>query len=146
MQASSYSSTLSCFNQIIRTDGYYGLYKGGSIIVTTNSIRSSINIALYTSLKHKLNYKNHFLKGFIPGCITGTLFTLLACPLERIKCIMQTPNIYKSSYECIAELYKKEKLAGMFRGFVITGIRDFIGFGVFFGTYEAIKGKIHDNH
>ena len=98
MQASSYSSTLSCFNQIIRTDGYYGLYKGGSIIVTTNSIRSSINIALYTSLKHKLNYKNHFLKGFIPGCITGTLFTLLACPLERIKCIMQTPNIYKSFY------------------------------------------------
>jgi solute carrier family 25 (mitochondrial carnitine/acylcarnitine transporter), member 20/29 len=146
MQHSKYASTKECLNEIIKIEGTLGLYKGVSSILLTSPIRSSFNITLYSYLKYYTNFENNFIKGFVPGCITGVALTILACPVERVKCTMQVHNMLTSSLSCMISIYRSKGIYGLYKGIFITLIRDFIGYGIFFGTYEYIKGSIIKNN
>lgn len=142
MQNSVYSSTRSCFQEIIKQEGFKGLFRGATSILITMPMRSAMNIYLYSSLKKNYEHLPYFYKGFLSGCITGSLFGVFACPIERIKCVMQVSSEFSSSWKCAVNLYHTIGLNGIYRGFLITLCRDVLGFGVFFGTYELIKGNI----
>lgn len=143
MQNSKYPSTKSCLKELLKNEGLSGLYKGASTIIVTSPIRSSFSISFYTFLKHKFSSYDHFAKGFLAGCITGTVLSIVACPVELVKCEMQVPNSYKSTGDCAKKIFLKSGFPALYKGFMCTALRDFFGFGVFFGVYEEIKGLIH---
>ena len=144
MQNKKYSSTISCLQEILRADGLRGFYRGASSIFLFNPIRSSVNIVAFSWLKKHIKTENHFFKGFVAGSITGGTLTILTCPVEMVKCAMQVPNSYHSTYFCAYTIYKKFGLSGLYRGLYSTALRDSVGFGIFFGVYEFTKGKIHE--
>lgn len=128
----------------MKSEGLPGFYRGAASLVATVPLRSSFNITLYSHIKHSNNYSNHFLRGFIPGCIAGGVLSVFVCPIEMVKCTMQVSKEFKSSYECMRELYSRQGLKYLFRGLAATFARDILGIGVFFGVYEFIKGTIHE--
>lgn len=146
MQSSTYPSTISCFQQIIREEGLNSLFRGATSILVTTPLRSAVSIPLYSWLKNKHMFKHNFTQGFVSGWITGGLLSLAACPIERIKCVMQVSNYYKSSAECASHLYSTIGVLGIYRGLTITILRDSLGFGVFFGAYEEVKRLILEKH
>lgn len=145
MQQYSYPSTRSCIQETLKLEGVRGFYRGVFTLIATVPLRSSFNITLFSHLKHKQTTSNYFVKGFIPGFYTGSVLALLVCPVEMVKCYMQISSEFRTSSECFRVLNKRNGPLFFMRGLGITLARDSIGFGMFFGVYELIKGTIHDS-
>jgi solute carrier family 25 carnitine/acylcarnitine transporter 20/29 len=78
-------------------------------------------------------------------CIAGGLSALpttaLMAPSERIKCLLQTAPTgkYDGMMDCAKQLYQTGGVASLYRGTVLTLMRDVPGSIAWFGTYEAVK-------
>ena len=89
---------------------------------------------------------NHFVAGSIAGCATFFIST----PTEYIKCRAQMLNAdpslaattYKrnnSSLTIAIDTIRQRGFKGLFLGGTVTAIRDAVGYGFWFATYEASK-------
>lgn len=51
---------------------------------------------------------------------------------------MQVDNRYCSPWDCFIKTFKQSGAPGIFKGLGVTGVRDFLGYGLYFATYEAL--------
>lgn len=81
--------------------------------------------------------KNPILNSFYSGFISGGLTSIIISPTELIKTFQQiNPKI------TIKEIINQNSLL---RGFSHTFIRDSIGFGIYFSTYNYLQTKWQNN-
>lgn len=78
-------------------------------------------------------------------CIAGGLSaiptTIVMAPVERIKCLLQTSSTgqYKGFMDCAKSVYQSGGLKSLYRGTVLTLLRDGPGSVAWFGMYEWTK-------
>uniref|UniRef100_A0A3B3E1U0 Si:dkey-150i13.2 n=1 Tax=Oryzias melastigma TaxID=30732 RepID=A0A3B3E1U0_ORYME len=110
------------------------------------------------------------LKNFVAGGVGGTCLLLVGHPLDTVKVILQTQPrasaLYSGVYDCFChivvrqvqsrsgesryagpldcafKLYKDRGIHGVYRGTVLTLIRDVPSTGLYFLTYEYLKGAL----
>jgi solute carrier family 25 carnitine/acylcarnitine transporter 20/29 len=95
---------------------------------------------------------------WMSGAFAGTVTTVVANPVEHIRIRMSpffslfsshmpndsglqtqpTPRIYAGPLDCVAKLYANGGLAQVFRAQIPCMIRDGVGMGCYFLTYEAL--------
>ncbi|RDD44895.1 Mitochondrial basic amino acids transporter [Trichoplax sp. H2] len=91
---------------------------------------------------------------FIAGSIAGTFQSGVACPMELVKTWMQLQSEndtnklangkknasvkFRSSFHCLHHVYKTYGLKGCYRGMNLTVLREAIGCGTYFSSYDAI--------
>lgn len=86
-------------------------------------------------------YPAHFLAGALAGLATWVIST----PTELIKCRAQTGSISSSttssvsSWQIARQTFARSGLPGLYEGGVVTSVRDAVGYGFYFWTYEASK-------
>ncbi|KAL6972798.1 Mitochondrial arginine transporter bac2 [Sarracenia purpurea var. burkii] len=93
-------------------------------------------------------------KGVVLGGVgTGAIQSLILSPVElvKIRLQLQTANREKTlaahrhrgPVSVARTIFRTEGLKGMYRGLTITVLRDAPAHGVYFGTYEYVREKLH---
>ncbi|OXB66229.1 hypothetical protein ASZ78_000654 [Callipepla squamata] len=128
--------------------GVRGLYKGMAapiIGVTPMFAVCFFGFGLGKKLQQKkpddiLTYPQLFAAGMLSGVFT----TAIMAPGERIKCLLQIQAAtgetkYSGSLDCAKQLYREAGIRGVYKGTVLTLMRDVPASGMYFMTYEWLK-------
>lgn len=81
---------------------------------------------------------------------------LVMVPAERIKCLLQIQQSqsnkgeskvkqYKGFGDCAKQIYQQDGLRGLYKGMVLTLMRDVPGCMVYFGVYTVAKNALGDS-
>lgn len=89
----------------------------------------------------------------IAGGFSALPTALVMVPAERIKCLLQiqqqssgkkSTQQYKGFGDCAAQLYRQDGLRGLYKGMILTLMRDVPGCMVYFGVYTVAKNALGD--
>jgi len=81
----------------------------------------------------------------LSGLGTGVAQVSFITPIEGIKCLLQgqkNHQFYTGTADCIKKVYEVAGIRGLFRGLLVTTLRDTPTFGVYFLSYEWFKRSI----
>jgi len=79
-------------------------------------------------------------QNLISGAFSGFLSLSIYVPGDLLKCRAQIRKDKNFSYmKEIQLIVKSEGIKGLYRGFMITALRDIPGWGIYFATYEKLK-------
>lgn len=81
---------------------------------------------------------------FVSGTVAGLANSIVAGPVEhiRIRCqaaaTLEPPSTFKGPLDCLSQIYKAHGVRGLYKGQVSAMLRDGLGFGAYFLTYEYL--------
>ncbi|KAM3617681.1 uncharacterized protein V6R79_009580 [Siganus canaliculatus] len=146
-----YSGTYDCFRKTVSKEGVLGLYKGmGAPLagVAPMMAISFFGFGLGKQLQQTDPGKplTH-TQVFLSGCLAGVFTTVIVAPGERIKCLLQVQAgsgqvKYSGPLDCALRLYREQGIRSVYKGTVLTLIRDVPSNGVYFLTYEYLKNLL----
>ncbi|KAL7951149.1 mitochondrial carrier domain-containing protein [Trichoderma barbatum] len=70
------------------------------------------------------------------GAVSGLAVWIVSAPTELIKCRAQMSTPATSSWAIFKQIWQREGIRGLYYGGVVTALRDSIGYGFYFWTYE----------
>ncbi|KFZ16154.1 hypothetical protein V501_02367 [Pseudogymnoascus sp. VKM F-4519 (FW-2642)] len=76
---------------------------------------------------------------FIAGAVGGLASWVVSSPTELIKCRAQVSNTPISSFALARSVIRSEGIKGLYYGGTVTALRDSIGYGFYFWSYELGK-------
>jgi len=142
------ASVLGMFMTTFRAEGVRGVYRGVSAPLTAVTPLFAVSFWGYDMGQRLVRWS----KGMRPAvdlnltdkCIAGGISaipcTVLMAPSERIKCLLQTSNgQYSGMMDCAKSVYRAGGISSIYKGTVLTLMRDIPGSIAWFGTYEAVK-------
>ncbi|XP_029466075.1 mitochondrial carnitine/acylcarnitine carrier protein-like [Rhinatrema bivittatum] len=143
-----YKSTLDCLTKIIASQGIRGLYKGMGAPLA--GITPTMALTFFGfGLGKRLQQQNPddsltFPQVFAAGMMAGVFSTTVLAPMERVKCLLQVQSNsticrYVGPVDCMRQLYAESGVQGVYRGTLLTLLRDVPATGVYFMTYEWLK-------
>lgn len=144
-----YTGTFDCAKKMIAKDGFRGLYRGVTAPLVGVAPIFALSFAgnnagqqmIRSATGHtKLNYAEYFGAGMIAGVYS----TVIMAPGERIKCLLQTakPGTYAGMGDCAKQLYRQGGISNVYKGTVLTLMRDVPASGCYFGIYELLKDQL----
>ncbi|KAF1963488.1 mitochondrial carrier [Byssothecium circinans] len=84
-----------------------------------------------------------FTKTWCAGAAGGLASFVVSAPTELIKCRAQvSTELHASSWKIAREVWRKEGVRGLYHGGGITSVRDAVGYGFYFWSYEWCKQSI----
>lgn len=156
-----YAGPLDCFRQSIRQDGVGGLYRGvsaplfGAAAETAClffSYRVAQDVIRSFAVQESARAKDDKLplsSLVAAGAMSGAITSLILTPIELVKCRMQVPltssmdptlrNRTVGPLAVVSEVYKREGIAGFWRGQLGTLLRETGGGAAWFGCYETFS-------
>lgn len=139
---------------------YNGFYKGIKAPLTGACFETAV---LFTSYNYALQFLHS--KGSDPkdasltvkcisGGISGVAGTLVLTPVELVKCQMQVSNLVSQSSkqktlsygDVIKDIVRTDGLAGLFKGFQSTLLREVVGTAIWFGTFESVNQLLEQKY
>ncbi|KAI5209959.1 hypothetical protein E4T39_00480 [Aureobasidium subglaciale] len=78
-------------------------------------------------------------KTWLAGALGGLATFLVSAPTELIKCRAQVNGNGASSWGIARELWRERGLRGLYWGGGVTSLRDSVGYGFYFWSYELSK-------
>ncbi|KAG2462446.1 GHC1 protein, partial [Polypterus senegalus] len=87
-----YSSMSDCLIKTIRSDGYFGMYRGAAVNLTLVTPEKAIKLAANDFFRHMLSkdgQKLTLLKEMLAGCGAGTCQVIVTTPMEMLKIQLQ---------------------------------------------------------
>ncbi|XP_056664277.1 mitochondrial carnitine/acylcarnitine carrier protein-like [Monodelphis domestica] len=147
-QLPRYSGSLDCFRQILVSEGIPGLYRGmAAPLVSVAPILATCFFGF--GLGKKLQQKNPdevltYPQLFAAGMLSGVFTAVIMAPGERIKCLLQIQAAskerkYNGTWDCVRKVYQEAGIRGIYKGTVLTLLRDVPANGMYFMTYEWLK-------
>lgn len=107
------------------------------LFVSYNRSEAAINGALNTS--------SNLWTTWVAGAIGGLATWVVSTPTELIKCRAQLSSPPASSWSIAKQVFKAEGIRGLYFGGVVTALRDSIGYGFYFWSYELSSKWVESN-
>eukprot|EP00999_Lentomonas_sp_LEN2_P002687 NODE_561_length_1366_cov_89.420500_g525_i0.p1 GENE.NODE_561_length_1366_cov_89.420500_g525_i0~~NODE_561_length_1366_cov_89.420500_g525_i0.p1 ORF type:complete len:288 (-),score=31.43 NODE_561_length_1366_cov_89.420500_g525_i0:293-1156(-) len=141
---------ISCARSIIRSHGFLGLYKG--MLLPLVGVMPTFALYFWgygvgqnfirVMSGHKQEREMTLVELGIAGGFSGIFTTVITAPGERVKCILQTQDAkkqvkYSGPKDVIRSIYRENGLGGIYRGSLITVLRDVPASFAYFVAYEA---------
>ncbi|XP_068453119.1 mitochondrial carnitine/acylcarnitine carrier protein [Clinocottus analis] len=143
-----YRGTYDCFIKTVSKEGILGLYKGMGAPLAGVAPMMAISFFGF-ELGKQLQQTDPDkpltrLQVFLSGCLAGVFTTVIVAPGERVKCLLQVQasrggSRYAGPVDCAVRLYRQQGLQSLYRGTLLTLIRDVPSNGLYFLTYECLK-------
>ncbi|XP_028650739.1 mitochondrial glutamate carrier 1-like [Erpetoichthys calabaricus] len=148
-----YSSMSDCLIKTIRSDGYFGMYRGAAVNLTLVTPEKAIKLAANDFFRHMLSkdgQKLTLLKEMLAGCGAGTCQVIVTTPMEMLKIQLQDAGRIAAQKKLMSEvinssstgmtaseaqgpqsaiqisrqLLKEKGIAGLYKGLGATLLRD----------------------
>ncbi|KAM3419413.1 hypothetical protein BST61_g5342 [Cercospora zeina] len=153
-----YTGAVDCFKQSLQKDGLRGIYRGLYIPMVGAAVENAflfwtyrlsqdlLKASIYSSNAHgeKLPLGALVTAGAMSGSVTSIVLT----PIELVKCRVQVPSqspldptlrAAPSARVIIADVWRRDGLAGFWRGQMGTLLRETGGGAAWFGSYEFLS-------
>lgn len=85
---------------------------------------------------------DNLTKTWFAGAIAGLATFVVSAPTELIKCRAQVSTTRQSSLDIARGIWKDGGVRGLYWGGGVTSIRDSVGYGFYFWSYELSKRAI----
>ncbi|GMT10982.1 hypothetical protein PFISCL1PPCAC_2279, partial [Pristionchus fissidentatus] len=125
--------------EIVRKEGIKGLYKGGSVMCTRDSIGYLFYLPVYegvTRILHDRGYGETTTQ-IMAGGIAGCSGWLSICPIEVVKNRVQVDSTLTAS-SAIRRVYSEGGIRAFFRGGLVLCLRGFPVNAAIFVVYENV--------
>lgn len=143
-----YTSMSDCLIKTIRSEGYFGMYRGAAVNLTLVTPEKAIKLAANDFFRFHLSkdgQKLTLLREMLAGCGAGTCQVIITTPMEMLKIQLQDagrieaqrklmpqavtpggPVEVKSptAMQLTRELLKEKGIAGLYKGLGATLLRD----------------------
>jgi len=127
-----------------------GFYRGLGFPLVSYGLVNSVLFGVYGSSLGLLvgDGQQTYGKVAVAGIVSGFAQLIVACPVDRVKVILQSqiPKQGSSSTayfsgprQCLQHIYTSGGLRSCYRGFLIQGVRDLPANATYFVTYEVIN-------
>ncbi|KAE8985513.1 hypothetical protein PR003_g23257 [Phytophthora rubi] len=147
----AFGGPLDCLKKSLQEGGVTSLYRGASPQVFRSAMSASIMFGLmgqYRYFYSKTLFDNPDYSLIAAGFSTGFTEGLLYTPFETIKVRMQTmyggTRTRISNWQCVKDVYSRNGVGGLYRGFWPTAGREMLGNVTYFMAYEATKEQMLD--
>ncbi|XP_036386555.1 mitochondrial carnitine/acylcarnitine carrier protein [Megalops cyprinoides] len=146
-----YTGTYDCLRKTLLKEGVLGLYRGMGAPLAGMAPMMAISFFGFGLGKQLLqpdpNTPLTYPQIYLAGMLAGVFTTVIVAPGERIKCLLQVQSTtgqmkYAGPLDCAVKLYKAQGLRSVYKGTVLTLIRDVPSNGVYFLTYEYLKNSL----
>lgn len=79
---------------------------------------------------------------YLAGGLAGVTNSIISGPIEHIRIRLQTQpqgvgKLYHGPWDCIRTIVRAHGVSGLYKGQVITVLREFHGYGIWFAAYES---------
>ena len=148
MQAGEVHNLLECIKLTYEADGFRGFYYGLSSPLYSVPIVNAVVFGAYAQANWFIPAEQSHLTWMLAGSYAGLVNCSVVVPVELIKCKMQAqshdPHLgrdthYHGSLDCAMQTYKQEGIRGLYKGGVITMMREIPGYASQFVAYEVAK-------
>ncbi|KAH8250726.1 hypothetical protein KR038_001063 [Drosophila bunnanda] len=124
-----HTSMIDAMQQIYKTHGVKGFWRGATTSVTQALIGSSLQIGTFPKAKAFLQskgwIKHPVLLSFCSGLISGSMVSLANAPFDVVTTRMYNQPVdangrgllYRGLVDCFIKILRKEGLFGMYKGF-----------------------------
>ncbi|KAL2093777.1 hypothetical protein ACEWY4_011089 [Coilia grayii] len=143
-----YTSMSDCLIKTIRSEGYFGMYRGAAVNLTLVTPEKAIKLAANDFFRHHLSKDGQKLtlpREMLAGCGAGTCQVVITTPMEMLKIQLQDagriaaqrklmpetvapggPVEVKSptAMQITRELLRSKGIAGLYKGLGATLLRD----------------------
>ena len=142
-QGVRYAGIADCFRQMVRTEGWAGLFKGFGPTMVSGAPYTGIQMTSYEMLKR--NSGDGILWSLANGAISGLIAQTVTYPGDTVRRRMQNngaggaPKTYRNSLHCTAQIWRLEGAAGFMKGSWTNTVRAVPGAAVQFAAYELMK-------
>lgn len=140
-----FNGLIDVYRKTLASDGIGGLYRGFMVSCTGIVVYRGCYFGFYDSLKPVLltgDMKDNFVAAFLLGWAITIGAGLASYPLDTIRRrMMMTSGAavkYKSSFDCGAQIFKKEGFKSFFKGAGANILRGVAGAGVLAG-FDSLK-------
>jgi len=154
-----YTNTRNALVQIVRNEGFFGLYKGIWPQLLSMGPTSAIQFACYSTFTEIYYYMKqdqlNLIEKFLCGSLSGGVGKTIVYPLDTIRKRLQVQGFeegrrnlgatqkYTGMIHCIATMYKNENgLRGFYKGYVPGMAKAFLASGLYFSLFELFKKLI----
>ena len=142
-QVFGYVSPLDALRECVRREGLAGLYKGTSPQLPGAALQHAVRMGSYSAAKTWWQLGPGALVGALAGASTGLCVSVIATPVERLKCLQQVERGRQIPLtELLREAVRHGGLPHLFTGFVPTVCRSVLGNVAAFACYESCC--VHD--
>ena len=141
---SPYRGMIDCFTQIVKKDGFKGLYRGVVPTTIRAMILTASQLPSYDQAKQYLK-----AKGWKEGIATHLSCSLFASvivatttsPVDVIKSrwMNQQGGQYKSVFDCATTIFKKEGPGAFYKGYLFSWLRIGPHTVITFLVYESLR-------
>jgi solute carrier family 25 (mitochondrial carnitine/acylcarnitine transporter), member 20/29 len=83
-------------------------------------------------------------KSFCCGAFAGFVQAFIICPLEHIKCRLQTKQNYRGPIDCLQKIVRQHGVQRLYQGWCTTLLREIPAFGLYFSTYDYVKDVVNN--
>ncbi|RFU75492.1 solute carrier family 25 member 45 [Trichoderma arundinaceum] len=87
-------------------------------------------------LKESTSTRNAGWITWTAGAMGGLAVWVISAPTELIKCRAQMSTTAMSSWAILKRIMRQDGVKGLYHGGVVTALRDSVGYGFYFWTYE----------
>ncbi|XP_023675484.1 mitochondrial glutamate carrier 1 isoform X2 [Paramormyrops kingsleyae] len=135
-----------CLIKTIRSEGYFGMYRGAAVNLTLVTPEKAIKLAANDFFRHHLSkdgQKLTLLKEMLAGCGAGTCQVIVTTPMEMLKIQLQDAGRLEAQRKLMPEaagksvgaksptamqltrdLLRSKGIAGLYKGLGATLLRD----------------------
>ncbi|RSM19053.1 hypothetical protein CDV31_002184 [Fusarium ambrosium] len=157
LQASG-GNALTVTRNIWRREGPLAFYKGTIPPLLGVGACASIQFGAFHFFRELLEERNRNLQRntdgtlslgqfYLAGGAAGLSNSVLSGPIEHVRIRLQTQphgsnRLYAGPTDCVRKIWKHSGIRGSYRGQVVTILREFHGFGIWFASYEGLVQKV----
>ncbi|CAI9114119.1 OLC1v1014769C1 [Oldenlandia corymbosa var. corymbosa] len=148
-------SAPTIFRHVVSKEGPLALYRGMAAPLASVTFQNAMVFQIYAILSRAFDNDvsvtdpPSYRGVYLGGVGTGAIQSLLLSPVELVKIRLQlqrnisSTNIHRGPVDLARSILKTEGLRGMYRGLMITVLRDAPAHGVYFWTYEYMREQLH---
>lgn len=145
-----YNGAGDVVKKLLANEGPSAFYKGTLTplvgVGACVSVQFSVNEFMKRYYDKKLNGQSLSLFQFFNcGAVAGFANGFLASPIEHIRIRLQTQTgatkTFAGPIDCFKKIYEARGIAGIYRGLAPTLVRESVGLGIYFATYEALIAR-----
>uniref|UniRef100_A0A8C3A3R8 Mitochondrial glutamate carrier 1 n=1 Tax=Cyclopterus lumpus TaxID=8103 RepID=A0A8C3A3R8_CYCLU len=137
-----YKSMVDCLVKTVRSEGYFGMYRGAAVNLALVTPEKAIKLAANDLFRHHLSKDGKGLtvfKEMLAGCGAGMCQVIVTTPMEMLKIqlqdagrlaaqqqkpVMMSPTKLVATNTVIRQLVHKQGIQGLYKGLGATLMRD----------------------